>query len=133
MSITRSPKFLRTVLLIDAITCVATGLLMTLGADIVAGLTAIPAALLLYAGLSLFPVAMFIALVGTCETLAPPAVWLVIIGNALWAAGSVLLLFGSMIAPNALGYVFIAAQAAAVAVLAELEYFGLRQTLAVAH
>ena len=53
MSITHSAKFLRTVLLIDAATCVATGLLMTLGADIVAGLTAVPAPLLLYAGLSL--------------------------------------------------------------------------------
>jgi len=31
-----------------------------------------------------------------------------------------------------MGYVFIGVQAAAVAVLAELEYFGLRQTLAVA-
>jgi hypothetical protein len=89
--------------------------------------------LLLYAGLSLFPVAIFIGLVGTRETLAPPAVWVVIVGNALWVAGSVLLLFGGMIAPNAWGYVFIGAQAAAVAVLAELEYFGLRQTLAVAH
>jgi hypothetical protein len=133
MSITHSAKFLRTVLLIDAATCVATGLLMTLGADIVAGLTAIPAPLLLYAGLSLFPVAIFIGLVGTRETLAPPAVWVVIVGNALWVAGSVLLLFGGMIAPNAWGYVFIGAQAAAVAVLAELEYFGLRQTLVVAH
>ena len=53
MSITQSAKFLRTVLLIDAATCVATGLLMALGADIVAGLTAVPAPLLLYAGLSL--------------------------------------------------------------------------------
>jgi hypothetical protein len=133
MSITQSTKFLRIVLLIDAATCVATGILMTLGADIVAGLTAMPASLLLYAGLSLFPVAIFIGLVGTRETLAPPAVWVVIVGNALWVAGSALLLFGGMIAPNAWGYVFIGAQAAAVAVLAELEYFGLRQTLAVAH
>jgi len=132
MSTTHSEKLPRTVLLIDAATCVATGLLMTLGADIVAGLTAIPSPLLLYAGLSLFPVAIFIGLVGTRESLSPPAVWVVIIGNALWVAGSVLLLFGGMIAPNALGYVFIGIQAAAVAVLAELEYFGLRRTLAVA-
>jgi hypothetical protein len=133
MSIAHSAKFLRTVLLIDAATCVATGLLMTLGADILARLTAVPAPLLLYAGLSLFPVAIFIALVGTRDSLVPAAVWVVIIGNAAWVAGSALLLFGGMIAPNASGYVFIGAQAAAVALLAELEYFGLRQTLAVAH
>jgi hypothetical protein len=133
MSITHPAKFLRAVLLIDAATCVATGLLMTLGADILARLTAVPAPLLLYAGLSLFPVAIFIALVGTRESLAPGAVWVVIIGNAAWVAGSALLLFGGMIAPNAFGYAFIGAQAAAVALLAELEYFGLRQTLAIAH
>jgi hypothetical protein len=38
-----------------------------------------------------------------------------------------------MIAPNAWGCPLTGAQAAAVAVLAELEYFGLRQTLAVVH
>ncbi len=132
MSVTHSPKFLRTVLLIDAATCVATGLLMAVDADMLAGLTAIPGPLLRYAGISLFPVAIFIALVGTRDSLSPPAVWVVIIGNALWVAGSALLLLGGLIAPNALGYVFIAVQAAAVAVLAELEYFGLRRTLAVA-
>jgi hypothetical protein len=133
MSITSPARFLRTVLLIDAATCVATGLLMALGADFVAGLTAVPTPLLRYAGLSLFPVAAFIALVGTRDSLAPPAVFVVIAGNALWVAGSVLLLISGLIAPNVGGYVFVGVQAAAVAVLAELEYFGLRQTLAVAH
>jgi hypothetical protein len=133
MLITSPAKFLRTVLLVDAVTCIATGLLMALGADIVAEFTAVPAALLRYAGLSLFPVAAFIALVGTRDRLAPAAVWIVIAGNALWVAGSVLLLVSGLIAPNVLGYVFVAGQAAAVAVLAELEYASLRQTLAVAH
>src|SRR5258708_22932424 len=73
MSITQSAKFLRTVLLTDAATCLATGLLMTLGADIVAGLTAVPAPVLLYAGFSLFPLAIFISLVGTRQTPASPA------------------------------------------------------------
>jgi hypothetical protein len=132
MSIINSPKFLRSVLLVDTATCVATGLLMTLGDDILARLTAVPESLLHYAGMSLFPVAIFIDLVGTRESIAPSGVWVVIITNALWVAGSALLLLGGMIAPNALGYVVISAQAAAVALLAELEYFGLRKTLAVA-
>jgi hypothetical protein len=123
MSITSPARFLRTILLVDAATCVATGVLMTLGADVLAEFTAVPAPLLRYAGLSLFPVAAFIALVGTRASLAPPAVFIVIAGNALWVASSVLLLLGGLIAPNVLGYVFIGGQAAAVAVLAELEYF----------
>jgi hypothetical protein len=59
--------------------------------------------------------------------------WVVIAGNALWVAGSVPLLVDGLISPNVVGYVFVGGQAAAVAVLAELEYFGLRQTLAIAH
>jgi hypothetical protein len=132
MLISSPAKFLRTVLLVDAATCVATGLLMALGAGILADVTAIPALLLLYAGISLFPVAVFIALVAMYGLVAP-AVWGVIAGNALWVAGSVLLLVDGLISPNPLGYVFIGGQAVAVAVLAELEYFGLRQTAAIAY
>ena len=50
-------------------------------------------------------------------------VWLVIAGNALWVAASGALLF--RLAPSALGYAFVIAQAAAVAVLAALEYLSL--------
>src|SRR5215471_947436 len=100
MSFIHSPKFLRTVLLVDATTCVATGLLMAFGADLVAGLTAIPASLLRYAGVSLFPVALFIAGVGMRNSVPAPGVWVVIIGNALWVAGSAFLLFGAVIASN---------------------------------
>jgi hypothetical protein len=132
MLISSPERFLRTVLLVDAATCVATGLLMALGADVLAEFTAIPASLLRYAGISLFPVAAFNALVGT-YWLVSPAVWVVIAGNALWVAGSVLLLVDGLISPNVLGYLFVGGQAVAVAVLAELEYFGLRQTVAVAH
>ncbi len=130
---TSPTKFLRTMLLVDAATCIATGILMALGADVLAPLMAIPGPLLRWAGLSLFPIAIFIALVGTRDGLAPPAVRVVIAGNALWVVGSVLLLVDGLIAPNILGFVFVGGQAAAVAVLAELEFFGLRQVLAAAH
>jgi hypothetical protein len=87
----------------------------------------IPADLLFYAGASLFPIAAFIALVGTRQAPPPVSVWLVIVGNIAWVAASLSLLAGGAISPNALGYTFVAVQAAAVAVLAELEYIGVRQ------
>lgn len=120
-------NFLRTVLLIDAMTCVATGVLMAGAAGFVASLTQLPADLLFYAGASLFPIAAFMAFVATGGNLAPLGVWLVIIGNAAWVAGSLLLLADSRLSPNALGYAFVAVQAAAVALLAMLEYVGLRR------
>jgi hypothetical protein len=127
MSLLDRPEFLRTVLLVDAVTCVATGALMTVGAGFVSGLTQIPTGLLMSAGLTLFPIAAFIAFVATRRPLPRAGVWLVIIGNIGWVLGSALLLVTGAITPNATGYAFVIAQAVAVAVLAELEMFGLRR------
>jgi hypothetical protein len=122
-----SDKFLRIILRVDAATCIATGLLLTIGADVIAGLTSIPAQLSFYAGLSLFPIALLIGFAATRPTIVPPLVWLVIAGNVLWVAASLWLAFAGPIAPNAIGTAFILVQAAAVALLAELEFFGLRR------
>jgi hypothetical protein len=121
----RPANFLRNVLLVDAATCVASGVLMTLGSAPIAGLTAIPSALLLYAGLSLFPIAAFMAVTATRPVISRLAVWLIIDGNVLWVAGSLWIMVG--FAPNALGHAFIGAQALAVAILATLEVAGLRR------
>ena len=125
--IANTPKFLRTVLLIDAVTCVATGLVMTLDAPLLAGLTQLPPELLRSAGLSLFPVAAFIAFVATRAELPRTGVWLVILGNAAWVAASLWVIFGGAVSPNTFGYAFVAFQAFAVAVLAELEFAGVRK------
>jgi hypothetical protein len=122
-----SDLFLRRILYIDAATCVATGLLLTIGAGLIGQLTAIPANVCLFAGLSLFPVALFIGFVSTRKMLVPALVWLVVAGNAAWVAASLWLILGGAIAPNAFGIAFVLVQAAAVALLAELEYFGLRR------
>jgi hypothetical protein len=126
------PRFLRNVLLVDAATCVATGLLMTFGAGFLAGLTQLPPELLRSAGISLFPIAAFIAFVATRVELPRTGVWLVILGNAAWVVASLWVIFGGAINPNALGYAFVAVQALAVAVLAELEFTGVRKLSAVA-
>jgi hypothetical protein len=116
---------LRRTLFLDAATCVATGLLLSLFAVPLAPLLGLPHALLQYAGLSLFPIAAVIAWIGATRTPSKAGVWVVIAGNALWVAASVLLLF--VLSPSPLGYAFVIAQAAAVALLAELEVLGLRK------
>ena len=93
---------------------------MAFGSNFVAGLTAIPAPLLYWAGLILFPIAALMVYAGVQATPPRPLVWLIILGNIGWVAASLALF--AIIAPNALGYAFIAAQAAAVAVLALLEH-----------
>ena len=53
---------------------------------------------------------------------------LVIAGNAAWTVGSIGLLFSGLVAPNALGEIFVAAQAVGTGVFAELQYMGLRRS-----
>ncbi len=117
--------FLRRVLCVDAATGAATGALMAFDAAPLATLLGLPAALLFWAGMSLFPSAAFMLWVATRPRIPRAGAWLVVCGNALWVAGSALLLLATV--PTGAGYAFVVAQAAVVALLAELEYAGLRR------
>jgi hypothetical protein len=128
-SIDRS-AFLRRVLVVDAATCVAMGLLLSLGSDLLSPLLGLPRLLLQYSGLSLFPIAAFMAWVATQANLSRLGAWIVIAGNALWVVGSVILLISDWVFPTSLGHAFVIAQALAVMLLAELEYTGLRRSFA---
>lgn len=119
------PLPLRTILLFDAAACVGMGALLVALAGPLAALMALPAPLLFWAGMILFPVAGFMAVVARWLPGNQPAVMLVILGNVLWVAASVALLAG-LVAPNALGVVFVLGQAAFVAVMARLEQLALR-------
>jgi hypothetical protein len=119
--------FLRYALLADAIASGATALLMIAGADLLTGLLSLPVALMREAGLVLIPYVALVATVGTRETIARPAVQAIIALNVMWVAGSALLLVSGWVAPTALGSAFVIAQAAAVAMFAELQFIGLRR------
>jgi hypothetical protein len=127
-----SPRFLRRVLLLDAATSVACGLLMTAGAGVLSSLLDLPQALLSEAGLLLFPFAALVWYTATRNSPPRALVWLIIGSNALWALDSIALLLSGWVSPNLLGEAFVLAQAIVVAVLAELEYFGLRRAPAMA-
>ena len=117
-------SMLRRVLQIDAATCLATGLLLALGAETIAALTELPVVLLREAGIVLLPFALFVLWAarrgGGCPVQA------VIAANAAWVAAS----FALMISPwggNAFGIALVALQAAAVALLTALQLRGLTQ------
>ena len=120
--------FLRRVLLADAATCVATGLLLSLGGGFLADLLALPPALLFSAGLSLFPFAAFIVYLAAHEKLSAAAFWAVVLLNALWTLDSFLILLAGWVTPNWFGTVFIAAQALGVGLFAALECLGWRNS-----
>jgi hypothetical protein len=130
MSTLHPTPFLRNVLLLDAAASGATGLLLIAGAGLLDGLLGLPVALMREAGLILVPYVAFVAWVGTRETIARGAVWAIVAANALWAIASVGLLVSGWVAPTALGYAFVIAQAVVVALLGELQYAGLKRPVA---
>jgi hypothetical protein len=126
-SFSRPASLLRFALLADAVASGATGLLALLGAGVLTSYLGVPAVLLREVGFILVPYAAFVAVIGTRASLAPPAVWVIIGCNALWAAGSIVLLAEAWIVPTLLGAAFILGQASAVALFGALQYVGLRR------
>ncbi len=121
----RSMSLLRVVLAVDAISSLMMGLGLVLAAKVLFTFTSIPQDLLFGAGISLLPFAAFVGFLATRESPSRVGVCGVIAVNALWVIESVVLLVSDWIAPNVLGSIFIAVQAVAVGVFAELQYIGL--------
>jgi hypothetical protein len=119
------PSFVRKVLGVDALTCVACGALMTLAAAPLATAAGLPQPLVFAAGASLFPVAGLFAWMSRSPSLGAPLLALAVGGNLAWVAASLAVLAISR--PTAFGVAFVLAQAAAVMVFALLEARGLRR------
>ena len=132
MQTNTSDTLLRRVLLLDAMSSGALALVGIALAAPLAALLGLPADLLREAGIVLIPFAAFVGFVASRARMPRAAVWIIIGLNVLWTIDSIALVFSDAITPNAFGYAFILGQAAAVGVLAELEYFGLRRTRRVA-
>ena len=124
----RNSTFLRWVLLCDAATCFSSGLLMIFGSQTLERFLGLSPQLLLYTGVSLLPFAAFLVYLAMRESFSPAMVWAVIVLNVLWTVDSFLALVTGWISPNELGYLFVIAQALAVALFAGLEFFGLRKS-----
>lgn len=128
MTTIQSSTFLRRVLLLDAVSSGAMGVLLLTCSGLLAGLLNLPPGLLNEAGLVLVPFALAVGFLGTRSRLSRVAVWAVIGINAVWAIDSVVLLFTGWVQPNSLGYLFVVGQATFVAVMAELQFIGLRKS-----
>ncbi|MBP1859080.1 hypothetical protein [Rhizobium herbae] len=120
---------LKTLLTVDAVTCAAMGAALLAAAVPASAITQIPQGLLQGAGLSLLPIAAFMAVTAMFALASRWAVGLVILGNLLWVAVSILLPLSGFIAPNVLGWSFLLGQAFIVAVLAKLELDASRNAL----
>ena len=114
---------IRKVLVFDAASCLAMGLAMGLASGALSRVLALPEPLVWWAGAVLFPCAALMLLAAWPRATPVALVWLVVVGNTAWVVASVLV--AAVFAPSAIGALFVLGQAAAVAVLAFLEYRGL--------
>lgn len=122
---------LRRALLADGVASGLSGALLAFDAAPLSELFGLSPALLSSAGVFSLAYAVVVAWMGTRDRLWRPAVWAVIVGNAAWALGSIELLLSTH--PTTLGQAYVVAQAVLVAVLAELQFIGLRRSTAASH
>lgn len=119
-----SPRFLRAVLWADAASCLASGALQLVALDALPRLLGLPQLLLLDTGLFLVAYGLLAAWTATRDV--PPRRWVAVFaaGNVAWAVGCAAVAL--WLQPTALGLAWIAAQAATVLLLAQLQWMGLR-------
>jgi hypothetical protein len=128
--IDRPPTLLRRGLLADAVASGAVGVLLIVAAGFLEGLLDIPGSFLFWAGVILLPYVAFVIFVATRGVIPAGGAWTVVILNVLWTVASAYVLVGGVIAPNTLGNLFVIGQAAVVALLGVVQYFGLQQMTA---
>ena len=119
--------FLRTILKLDAASCLGMAALAIPTAVALSGPFGIDAAVLTGAAVSLIPIGLFILWLGTRRDSPAALLYLVILGNIGWGLAS---LVAAIQLPGitALGSAAVAGQGLAVLALAALEWAGVRQS-----
>lgn len=128
MSVLASPLFLRNVLRADAASSLGCGALQVAFTGALVPLLGLSPALLLQTGWFMLAYGAAIACLSSRQPLPRTLVWLVVAGNLGWAVACVGLLVSGQVQPTSLGIAYVALQAVTVAVLAELQFSGLRAT-----
>ena len=124
-------RLLRRSLQLDAVATGAAGALLLAAGPVLADRLGAPLALPRPVGLVLVGYAAAIWVVGSRPAISVPAARAAVVANALWAIGSVILVIAAPFALTGLGVAFVLAQAALVALFADLQFLGLRQARAV--
>ena len=114
----RLPIGLRGILLLDAATCLLLGALLMAASGPAGALLGLDAAFVFWSGAVLLPCAALMALAASGQR--PVLTLLVVVGNALWVIASCVVAL--VMAGTTAGIVLILLQAAAVALLAAIEF-----------
>jgi hypothetical protein len=118
----------KAILAVDALTCGAMAALLLAVAGPLGDWLDLPVTFLHVTGAVLVPWTLLLAFLATRPSVPRLAMIDVIAVNLLWVAGSVILLFGDWVEPNAPGIAFVIVQAVAVCILAAIQAELLGQT-----
>lgn len=124
----RTSRLLRQGFLLDASVSGCLGTICLLGSEGLAGSFNLPQELLLAVGIMCLAWALANFVAATQAHLRSAIVWGVILSNCAWVLGSFALLQGAWLQPNKMGITFVVAQAIGVALLAGLQFAGLRSS-----
>ncbi len=122
-----SPRFLRAVVWFDASTGVLLGALHLLLTAPLAEWLGLPAGLLQVTGAMLLGYAALAIAIARSASMPSGWLWVLIVGNGGWAVASLALLLGSTLTPTLLGQAYLLVHVVSVALLAELQWMGVRR------
>jgi hypothetical protein len=120
-------RLLRLALRLDAAASGALGLLGVLAAAPLADPLGVTAVALRGTGVFLVGYALALVLIAARPVIPRPAAWTVVAGNTVWVLSSVGAAVAGRDSLTTLGVAVVLAQAAAVAVFADLQWLGLRR------
>lgn len=127
MSMLPQTPFLRLALSADAAASGLMGLAFAAAPAAIGSLTALPPGLLRAAGLFLLVYAAVIAWLAMRNAVPRAMLWLLVVGNLVWAVECAALPLLGFVAPNGWGIALLAVQAVAVAAFAECYVIALRR------
>lgn len=118
---------LRLVLMLDAASCGALGVVALAGAPVLDGVLGAPVALLAPVGVFLVAWAVVLWVISSRPRVSKTAARAVILFNLAWAVDSVVVLAAGPFALTAIGAGFVLTQAAAVGLIAAAQFYALRR------
>lgn len=122
-----SSTWLLRALWIDVLFSGVAGVAMGAGHTLLATVLGLPEGLLIGAALVCLVWAAALVALARRPHIARPLVWGVVLGNGAWVAASIALLTFGWVQPSGLGTAFLVAQAVAVGVFAELQWWAMRR------
>jgi hypothetical protein len=127
MSIFASPRFLRNVLWADAASGAASSLLHLLAAGVLAEWLGLPHSVLVMSGAALLVYVAGAMYLAAYEPISRSGVSMLIAANWAWVGATAVVFLMNSATATPLGQAYLVMHGVAVAVLAELEWFGLRR------